>query len=103
MRIEKPAVRKILKIWFLHPDVVVIQDKYLDAITCLGHFRRRDVIPGDAAIIRADDLGLGHAPAIQFVEELNLTQARETSINGALISAGEGVSGYGVGVKFCGL
>ncbi len=52
----------------------VIEYRYTDAITSLRESRRRDVVPCHTAIIRADDLSLGNAPTIEFVEKANAHQ-----------------------------
>ena len=72
--VQKSAVGIVVEIRKLYPGVIRIQGKLPGVIPHLRNLRRRNVIPGNAAIIRADNLGVGLAPAIQFVDEMKIYQ-----------------------------
>src|SRR4030066_65962 len=70
-KLISPSLNGVTNVLHVSPPSIVRERKPL-----FGHIRRRDVIPGDAAIIRAGNLRLGHTPAVQFAEELNLKKRR---------------------------
>src|SRR4030095_4778057 len=70
--IEKSTVGVVIKIRELCPKIVGIERKGTNTITCLSDLRRCKVIPGGASVIRAGDLSLGHTPAFQLIQEVNI-------------------------------
>src|SRR6266498_1939103 len=52
--------------------MAVIEHERIHSRTCFLDLGRRDVMPGNASIVRAGDLRLRHTPAIEFIKHIKL-------------------------------